>query len=456
MSRFVYKLSIPQALAIAGWFCLSFIASITKAQTTPQAHSYKPVSTATSAQQKPNNGLRFPQTANYAGQTNSQIRNSTTSSRAVDPASEVKAAVRGSRTDATEARRLKAGRYLNNAYELLRMNPDSFSVSKAIYLSESSYYSNPANFSAFEKAIKEKAELVRQILKREGLSDTNNIAIHYAIQKLYTRDYFLYDTKTKRIRKVPKLRYDFTDYMGEQHWEKVFLTKLLASGSGQCHSLPLFYLCLMEQLGGKAYLSLSPNHSFIQYFDDRGHRYNFETTNGNLVTNAWLMQSTYVNATALKNGTYLDTLSKRQLFAQIASDLLLNYIMTFGYDEFSDQLTDGVLMFDHKNLTALMTKANLLTFTFQEKAKKAGNPPVKDLDRFPELKALHGQMQQLYREIAATGYQQMPEKVYKEWLKSVELEKKKQENVIERERMTEEIKRQKAVPPGFKNLSEKK
>ncbi len=163
---------------------------------------------------------------------------------------------------------------------------------------------------------------------------------------------------------LPKINYDFNDFFGEKNWSNMFVTKLLITGKGQCHSMPLLYLALAEKLSAKAYLSLSPQHSFIQCFNENGYRYNFETTNGNFVNQTWLMQSSYINATALKNKTYLDTLSNRELYAQLLSDLLQNYSSKVGYDEFSEQLTNHILAINPKNLVAIMMQANYNTGWF--------------------------------------------------------------------------------------------
>ena len=122
---------------------------------------------------------------------------------------------------------------------------------------------------------------------------------------MFSQNNIYYDTKTKKEFVAKKIAYDFDDFDGEKDWTKMFVTKLLQTNSGQCHSLPLLYLCIAEQLHAKAYLSLAPNHSFIQYFDSKGERKNFETTNGNLVNIIWLMQSNAISSIALKNKTYL-------------------------------------------------------------------------------------------------------------------------------------------------------
>lgn len=81
-----------------------------------------------------------------------------------------------------------------DAYKILAdMNPDSFSLTKAIFTVENAYYDNKYKFDGFERAMKERAEHVRQILKREGLSEKNNLAANYGIMKLYQKANNFYD-----------------------------------------------------------------------------------------------------------------------------------------------------------------------------------------------------------------------------------------------------------------------
>lgn len=324
-------------------------------------------------------------------------------------------------------------------HEFLKLNPDSFSITRAIYLCESAWYDNPPTWREFEEAVTQRAELVRLLLKSEGLNGRNNMALNYGIQKLYKQDNRFINQKTKQSFTLRKLGYDFDDYMGEKNWSKMFVTKLLTTGKGQCHSLPLLYLAIAEQLGAKAYLSLSPEHSFIQFFDQNGYRYNFETTNGNLVTHTWLMQSTYINATALKNRTYLDTLSSRRLYAQLLSDLLQNYINKIGLDETAMQITDKILSMDSGNVAALMTQANYYTFVARDKLKQAGYPSINQLPNYPDAYQAYQNMQKCYELIEQTGFQEMPKEDYQRWLKTVEAEKKKLKNLELQQKLKKEV-----------------
>ncbi len=263
-------------------------------------------------------------------------------------------------------------------------------------------------------------------MKQEGLSIKNGFAVHYAIQKLFAQDNIIHDTKTNKDYQIKRLKYDFDDFMGEKDWSKMFVTKLLQTNSGQCHSLPLLYLCIAEQLNTKAYLSLSPNHSFIQYFDSKGKKKNFETTNGNLVSTNWLMQSDAISAIAYKNRTYLDTLSSKKLYAQILADLQNSYLNKNGYNEFSQQLSNKILSIDSTNINALMVNANYTFYVYKDLLKQYNYPAKEQFANHPKLQAAFLSSQAAQEKVNQLGFQEMPKEQYEQWLKSIEQEKKKQ------------------------------
>ncbi|OMP76506.1 hypothetical protein [[Flexibacter] sp. ATCC 35208] len=348
--------------------------------------------------------------------------------------------------------------YFNKSFQqFLQINPDSFSITKAVYLSEMPYYSQSYSYSEFEKVIEQKAQLVKFILKQEGLNEKSNLALHYAIQKLFGQLNDIKDPLHNKYYTLDKIRYDFEDPMGENDWTKMFVTKLLLTNKGQCHSLPLLYLCISEHLGAKAYLSLSPNHSFIQFFDESGKRYNYETTNAHLVSTSWLMQSTYVNSTAYKNKTYLDTLSNRKLYAQCLADLLLCYQekLKVNYDSFSQLLINKILKEDSVNLTALMVRANYYITTFEKLACSKGYPSIKDFYKFPDLQLAYNNAKVTQQAITVTGFQEMPPEAYNKWQESLKDEKTKEHEKYEQEKMNIEIKKLQMVQNSLTNKPQK-
>jgi hypothetical protein len=438
-------------------FCLSQV--ITAQPTSPQSHSLRPVSTIQASPPAPTpfrgqRGSTLPNDPNAA-----QNQRILQQSRVMDipgPANKAQLQQQELRTLIKEERMERNGQvamaYTNSFQQFLELSPDSFSITKAIYLSESAYEPNLPPFEVFEASIKEYATLTKQILKREGLSEKDNTAVMYAIQKLYNQTNIYHNPANEKNYTVQRFRYDFDDWMGDKDWKKMFVSKLLQTGTGQCHNLPLLFLCIAEQLQAKAWLSLSPNHSFIQYFDKHGRRYHFETTNGNLVTQSWLIQSTYVNATALKNKTYLDTLSSRQLYAQCLGDLLTGYLdKTKRYDDLARQMNQKILSLDSTNITGLMTLLNLHTFIYWDQGKAARYPLAKDFPQYPALQAAYERVKFYGQKVEQTGFQQMPEEAYQRWLKSLAFEKERQQNKLEAEKLKQEIEKLKKVKIVFKN-----
>ncbi|MBX2923991.1 MAG: hypothetical protein KF746_17460 [Chitinophagaceae bacterium] len=351
--------------------------------------------------------------------------------------------------------RYSSGRYQQQFSRFLQMNPDDFSISKAIYLSESAWYDNPPSWQQFQASIQKYANVVKQMLQREGLSVKNNAAINYAIQKLYKQDNIYYDPITKKQQTLAKLEYDFNDPMGNNDWRNMFVIKLLDKGKGQCHSLPLNYLCVTEQLGGKAYLALSPSHSYIQYFDEKGRHYNFETTNGHFISEAWLMQSTGVSAAALKQGTYLDSLSGRRLYAHCLGDMLYGYVTKIGYDGVADQMVKKILETDSSNISALSIQAWYLREVLNEKAYMAGSPPPEQLINYPALYAIYKDLMTVYAKLDQIGVQSMPPDVYRQWLKSMDEDNQKEQDRQEYEKLLRQIQKLKKIKPTFTNTPEK-
>lgn len=324
---------------------------------------------------------------------------------------------------------LKGQSYKMAFEKLLRMDPNSFSITKALFLVESAYdEKGKLTYEQFMQSINKGAAIVKQLLKREGLSDKDSLALNYGIQKLFRQTNSYYDSKTKQTYCIAPIKYDFEDYRGEKDYSKMFVSKLLKTGSGQCHSMPLLYLALAEALNAKAWLSLAPQHSFIQFRDKNNNLVNFETTNGNIVSSNWLTQSGYINAMALKNHTYMDTLSQRNLYSQMMADLLLGYMHKYGYDRFAEQVRRQVLAINPNNLTARIVDANIKTQIAMQKINAAGKPKEEDLPKYPDAYKAYQAMQAAYAAIDNTGYQDMPKELYQRWLKSVEKEKKSQKN----------------------------
>lgn len=328
------------------------------------------------------------------------------------------------------AERLNTTRNYHQAYQALvdmQNGIQPFSLKQAVFLIENAWHDNSLNYEEYITNIEQKTAALTVLMKTEGIEPSNQLGKNYLIQKLLTERVTEYRNNTAYRVHQPFV-YDFDDYMGEKDWSKMFVTKLLKTGKGQCHSLPLLYLILAEETETQAWLSLAPEHSFIMFSDQQNRSfYNYETTSGQIVSENWLMESGYINTTAIQNRIYLDTLSRKDLMATLLADLIMGYTNKFSYDNFVISMVENLLAFSPNSLQGQMFKAEILAIKTKMSLQKAGNPPVEQLSNYPEAQASYTALLRHYDYIDQLGYVEMPKEMYEQWLASLETEIRKRE-----------------------------
>ena len=233
----------------------------------------------------------------------------------------------------------------------------------------------------------------------------------------------------KTITSYP-MQYDFENFNAKEDMFNQFVTKLLITQKGQCHSLPLLYLILSEAAGGEAYLAYSPHHSYIKIKDKAGEWHNIELTTNQFTTDAFVIGSGYVSSEAIKNRIYLEPQTKLQNIANCLNDLLLGYCIKYGYDEFINCYADTVLKYDPKNFQVLMIKSNYQTVRTDYVVGQTHYyrlPETLVRQRYPRIIEMIEETKSLYRIIDELGYSEMPEEAYKSWLESMNREKRLRE-----------------------------
>lgn len=322
---------------------------------------------------------------------------------------------------ADEQRLIETKNYQDVFLEIQNMQygNSEFSLKRAVFLIENAWFNNSLDYSKYTAQIEKKVNLIKLIATQNNIEPTNHLGYNYIIQKLFSESI----VESKTITHLP-FGYDFEDFMGEKDWSKMFVTKLLDSGKGQCHSLPLLYLILAEQTNTKAWLSYAPEHSYIMFSDNTKKAfYNFETTNGNVVSVDWIMESGFVNTPSIRNRIYLDTLSRNQLISTLVADLVMGYTNKFGYDEFVGTMVDYALTLNPKSIQGLIFKADLQVLKTEQALKKAGNPPIKEINLYPDAYSNYAELLRQYDYIDALGYSRMPKELYEKWLASANAQK---------------------------------
>lgn len=301
-------------------------------------------------------------------------------------------------------------------------------LKKAVFIVENAYFENKLDYGQFKSSIQYAVDICQLEMAENNILPSDNFAKNLTI--------FNYISDTTEVNLVGQektlthypIKYDFNDYNGIDNWSNMFVSKLMATNSGQCHSMPLFYLILAQELNTKSYLTYSPNHSFIRFKSPKGNWYNAELTCGAIITDAAILESGFVKTEAIKSGIYMDTLSVHETVATLINTLANGYTRKYGYDSFVKKCSDAVQKYYPNQLNALMLESNWQTQTTMFIAKQKGNPPAKELVQDPNAKKEFDRMHEVYSRIDKLGYEFMPEEIYLKWLKGLEEAKHKPEN----------------------------
>lgn len=299
-------------------------------------------------------------------------------------------------------------------------------LKRAVFLTENAYFDNRLTYDWFSADIFNNAEIIKTYIEQNGYDYNMATAKKWGLRQFLADTVQLKDEKGKVTFTHKPYGYDFEDPWGKQDWSKQFVTKLMGNGKGQCHSMPLLYLILAEEIGVDAWLSYSPSHSYIKVDDGKGNLLNYEATNGYYTTDVWVQSSGYIKAEALKSRIYMDTMGKCEVIAACLADMAKGYAIKYGFDNFVLNCLEKSLEYSPNNVYALQLKSDYQTYLFFYVIDQLGRPPVERLPEFPKAYELFLKMHEVYGQIDGIGFEEMPQEAYEKWLKSFETEKGRQ------------------------------
>ncbi|MDX2174245.1 MAG: hypothetical protein SFY56_14175 [Bacteroidota bacterium] len=323
--------------------------------------------------------------------------------------------------------KLKANTYIKAYNELNTMlsTDTATSVKRAVYVVENSYLQNNLPYNQYLKLIQNNVELVKYILKKEKLDPTNPDAVHYAIQKLFSDTLYIKQANGT-IKKIKPFHYDFNDPFGEKDQSKRYVTKLLATHNGQCYTMPLLYMIIADEFKIKSYIAYSPQHSYIKFQTKNGTWYNFETTNGRLTTDAFVLGSGFIKSEALKSNIFNNPNNQKQVVANMFIELANNYSDQFGYDEFQQKCVDKSSKYNPNYIYTKVVQANYQTALTDLALANENYPPKNQLQNYPNIVEQLNKRNALYDELDNLGFTTMPAEAYKQWLSSLKQQQEKQ------------------------------
>ncbi len=303
-------------------------------------------------------------------------------------------------------------------------NPKPQSFKQAVFISENTFLNHRLDSTIFENYLFDIVSISYEWIASNNLSnyrsnDSLNVLRNFGIYKTLKDSIKVFTDKKSGFIHLP-YTYDFEDFFAQKDWKNMFVTKLMATHSGNCHSLPYLYKILADELGATCWLSLAPNHMYIKNRCKKIGWYNTELTSGEFPIDAWITTSGYIPVKAVQTGIYMDTLSNQQAIALCVLDLAKGYEFQTKnyYDGFIIKCCDLVLQYHPVNVQAMLLKAETLKRIYEK--QKA--------DKHSEATETYNQMEQLYIKMFDLGYREMPEKMYMQWLRSVTEQRNKYGN----------------------------
>ena len=305
----------------------------------------------------------------------------------------------------------------------------------AVFITENAYLDNTANYLEFNTDISRLVVLCQELTRIAKLDyeerDKEEVNKYWSVFMVMKELKIEEKDSVGTFHPITPFSYDFNDFFGEQDWTKMFVTKLLKTKSGNCHSLPFLYKILCEELGAKAYLAMAPNHIYIKHYSKKNGWYNTELTSGHFPIDAWIMASGYVHLSAVQNGIYMDTLSAKQSIAVCMVDLASGYARKLGKHAdsgFIMKCAEKALQYYPSYVNAMILKAETMKKQFESHMAKSNAKYPVDAFSESEAKQLFDKMEKLYFHIHKIGYRMMPKEMYADWLNDLSKERQKYQN----------------------------
>lgn len=289
---------------------------------------------------------------------------------------------------------------------------DSLNLQKAVFSVENAWFENRLDNQEFEQTINTYTAFSKMLMQNQDIQyngkDKENVKAQASVFRFMTDSIPV--QFGEKIIYNPPFQYNYEDFAGQKDWRSMFVTTLMATGKGNCHSMPLLYKLIMNQLGEKCWLALAPNHMYLKAYTEQSGLYNLELTTGHHPTDAWIIASGFIHLDAIRNGLYMDTLTVKEEIALCLLDLAQGYNRKYPENDgtFVNECCQTVLKYYPACINARLMQAEIMTRDYLK------------IDNKESLtaKKLKKEMEQAYTEIHKLGYRKMPEKMYKEWLRN--------------------------------------
>ncbi|MFI3297806.1 MAG: hypothetical protein R3Y59_09325 [bacterium] len=210
--------------------------------------------------------------------------------------------------------------------------------------------------------------------------------------------------------------YDIENFLSPTNRDAFWVSHLLKSKKGNCHSMPYLYKILANEIDATAYLSIVPLHCYIKHQDEDENWWNVEVTSGTFSRSSYIMDNYNVSETAIKSGLFMDTLSQVESVAHCLYDLLVSYDKKTGRysDDFVTKCYEIGLQYYPISEMQVM-KLNDLQFRLDCKIIDRGLAGKQtNFDEHPDLKKELEALLDMHKYIKKIGHSTMSQKTYEE------------------------------------------
>lgn len=303
-------------------------------------------------------------------------------------------------------------RYLfENAYfeiKLMLEGKKPASYKKAIFLVENAANEGNLNEQWYYKTIDTIEQKCKQMIAEKGLQ-YKKTASNWAI--------FGYMKQPIPYNNYQICSYDYNNFLNKGH-ESTYVYSLLKTKTGTCHSLPMLYLLLAQELKAEAFLVSAPMHLFIKHKDEYGEWWNLELTGGGFSRTSFIVESFKITDRQMASGLYMKPMNTNETLAYLLEDLRNYYEDNTGvyWDDFN--LKVAKLGYKYFPMSGhVISLCNISKYRLDKDMDKVGIHDYHKIYPFPNLVKEQEQLTSLKNKVIETGYKPVSEEWYRDMVK---------------------------------------
>jgi len=314
---------------------------------------------------------------------------------------------------------------------------------KAVWLVESAH-DQSLTWEEFNASFQNGVDIISALMIQDKIDPNDNLSKIMTIYKYMADTTNVYiKAKEKNIVTKPMI-YDYEDYGGKQDITKVFVSKLLRTGSGQCMSLPMLYYLYAKAFGAEAHIAFAPQHTYITFQDKFENWQNIELTAPMFIASDFHWGSGFISAEQAKSGIYLRPSTEKETLTYLLTTLAITYARNFGTDERNLQMAETAKKYFPKSITANMIYAGYYKDLYMNILRQYDMYQLSE-DKFNndeqrkvlEQRALN-EIRYLKRDL---GYAEIPDWAYKQWLDGIKESARRKQHLVKRRELEQQLNR---------------